>query len=66
MQEDSYLPFELPAVSRKKVSVAFDGGMLSSDAGVLVLRDVEKRLGLWPDVFFVPEEVRLLHSCCPI
>ena len=46
MQEDSYLPFELPAVSRKKVSVAFDGGMLSSDAGVLVLRDVEKRLGL--------------------
>jgi len=46
MQEDSFLPFELPAVSRKKVSVAFDGGMLSSDAGVLVLRDVENRLGL--------------------
>ena len=28
------------------MSVAFDGGQLSSDAGVLVLRDVEKKLGL--------------------
>src|SRR6202521_2858844 len=46
MEEDSFLPFELPAVARKKMSVAFDGGMLSSDAGVLVLRDVERRLGL--------------------
>jgi Transposase DDE domain group 1 len=46
MEEDSFLPFELPAVARKKVSVAFDGGMLSSDAGVLVLRDVERRLGM--------------------
>ena len=46
MQEDSVLPFDLPAVERKKVSVAFDGGMLSCDAGVLILRDVEKRLGL--------------------
>ena len=46
MEEDSFLPFELPAVARKKLSVAFDGGMLSSDAGVLVLRDVERRLGM--------------------
>jgi len=36
----------LPAVARKKVSVAFDGGMLSSDAGVLLLRDVGRRLGI--------------------
>jgi len=28
------------------VSLAFDGGSLSSDGGVLVLRDVERRLGL--------------------
>jgi hypothetical protein len=31
MQQDVLLPFDLPAVARKKVSVAFDGGMLSSD-----------------------------------
>ena len=46
MQEDTPLPFAFPAVARKKVSAAFDGGMLSSDAGVLVLRNVEKQLGL--------------------
>jgi hypothetical protein len=46
MDNDSLLPFSLPAVCRKKVSVAFDGGLLSSDGGVLLLRDVERRLGL--------------------
>jgi hypothetical protein len=46
MQEDTLLPFAFPAVARKKVSAAFDGGMLSSDAGVLLLRNVEKELGL--------------------
>src|SRR5258707_14113390 len=46
MEEDTLLPFELPAVARKKVSVSFDGGLMSSDAGVLLLREVERRLGL--------------------
>ena len=46
MHEDTLLPFDLPAVQRKKVTVAFDGGMLSSDAGVLLLRSVERRLGI--------------------
>src|SRR4051794_5422094 len=46
MSEDSLLPFEFPSVAHKKVSVGFDGGQLSSDAGVLVLRGVEKKLGL--------------------
>ncbi len=46
MRNDTHLGFDLPAVGRKKVSVVFDGGLLSSDAGVLLLRGVEKRLGL--------------------
>ena len=46
MQQDSLLPFELPAVARKKVCIGFDGGMLSSDAGVLLLRGVEQRLSI--------------------
>jgi hypothetical protein len=46
MNDDNLLPFSLPAVCRKKVSVAFDGGLLSSDGGVLTLRDVERRLGV--------------------
>ena len=46
MTEDTVLPFDLPSVARKKVSVGFDGGQLSSDAGVLLLRGAEKKLGL--------------------
>src|ERR1700691_940456 len=46
MSEDTLLPFDLPSVAHKEVSVGFDGGQLSSDAGVLVLRGIEKRLGL--------------------
>jgi hypothetical protein len=46
MQQDSFLSFDLPAVARKKVSIGFDGGLLSSDAGVLLLRGVEQRLSI--------------------
>jgi hypothetical protein len=46
MDDDSHLPFDLPAVRRKKVSMAFDGGRLSSDGGVLLLREVERQLGI--------------------
>jgi hypothetical protein len=42
---DSMLPLpSLSPVSGKKVVVKFDGGLLSSDGGVLVLREVEQRL----------------------
>lgn len=47
MHDDIPLPFDLPAVSRKKVTAAFDGGRLSSDGGVLLLlRGIERQLGL--------------------
>ena len=46
MSEDTVFPFHLPSVCRKKLSVGFDGGQLSSDAGVLLLRGIEKRLGI--------------------
>ena len=46
MTDDSLLPFTLPAVSRKKVEIAFDGGRLSSDGGLLLLREAERRLGI--------------------
>jgi hypothetical protein len=46
MTVDSQLPFSFPAVCRKKVSAAFDGGRLTSDGGVLLLAGAEKRLGL--------------------
>jgi Transposase DDE domain group 1 len=46
MSEDTVLPFDLPSVCRKKVRLGFDGGRLSSDAGVLLLREAERKLGL--------------------
>ncbi len=46
MTDVTPLPFDLPAVQRKKLTVCFDGGQLSSDGGLLVLREAERRLGI--------------------
>ena len=46
MTEDSLLPFDLPAVSRKKATCDFGGGLISSDGGLVLLREAERRLGL--------------------
>ena len=44
---DPMLPLPgLSSVCGKKVVVKFDGGALSSDGGLLVLREVEQRLGV--------------------
>jgi hypothetical protein len=53
MRDDSLLPFDLPAVCRKKVAASFDGGAMSSDGGLLLLREADRRLGL----------TRMLASC---
>ena len=46
MEDDTLLPFSLPAVQRKKVTAAFDGGRLTSDGGVLLLSGADRQLGL--------------------
>ncbi len=46
MTDDGLLPFDLPAVRRKKVTAAFDGGPISLDGGLVLLREAECRLGL--------------------
>jgi hypothetical protein len=46
MTDDTLLPFDLPAVCRKKLTVDFAGGTQSSDAGLLLLREAERRLGV--------------------
>jgi Transposase DDE domain group 1 len=40
------LPFDLPSVRRKKLTVDFEGGNQSSDAGLLLLRQAERKLGV--------------------
>ncbi len=38
--------FEFHGLNQRKVKARFDGGKITSDAGVLLLREVEKRTGL--------------------
>ena len=44
--DDTLLPFALPSIRQKKVTAAFDSGLISSDGGVLLLAGADKRLGL--------------------
>ena len=46
MRNDTTVPFGFPAVSRKKITAAFDGGRITSDGGVMLLAAAERRLGL--------------------
>src|SRR3954465_12166813 len=46
MTDDKLLPFCFPAVCRKKITAAFDGGRISSDGGVMLLAQADRRLGI--------------------
>src|SRR5690242_16206336 len=46
MSDDNLLPFSFPAVQRKKITAAFDGGRITSDGGVMLLAQAERRLGI--------------------
>ena len=46
MIDDTSLPFAFPAIGRKKVTAAFDGGRITSDGGVVLLAEAERRLGI--------------------
>src|SRR5258707_13101486 len=46
MTENNLLPFCFPAVCRKKITAAFDGGRISSDGGVMLLAQADRRLGI--------------------
>ena len=46
MTDDTILPFSFPAVARKKITAAFDGGRLTSDGGVMLLGLADRRIGV--------------------
>src|SRR5580700_4742953 len=46
MTDATPLPFDLPSVRRKKLTVDFAGGNQSCDAGLLLLREAERKLGV--------------------
>ena len=46
MNDATASPFRFPAVGRKKVTAAFDGGRLTSDGGVLLLAQAERAMDI--------------------
>src|SRR3954463_11991395 len=46
MDDDTIEPFGFPAIGRKKLTAAFDGGRLTSDGGVMLLAAAERHLGI--------------------
>jgi hypothetical protein len=46
MSDDTITPFLFPAIRRKKITAAFDGGRITSDGGVLLLAAAERRIGM--------------------
>ncbi len=46
MTECNTEPLQFSQVKRRKVTADFNGGRLTSDAGVLLLREVDQRIGL--------------------
>ena len=46
MTDDTLPPLCFPAVGRKKITAAFDGGCITSDGGVMLLAGAERRLRL--------------------
>ena len=46
MSDDTRLPFGLPEVRRRKESAVFDGGVISFEGGLVLLREAKRRLGV--------------------
>jgi Transposase DDE domain group 1 len=46
MTDNTIRPFSFPAVARKKITAAFDGGRLTSDGGVMLLGLADRRIGV--------------------
>ena len=55
--------FDFPDVKRRSVEVNFQGGDITSDGGVLLLRQVDKRLGLSEAVSKALQDLRRRASC---
>ena len=45
MEQDNQLGFEFPGLGRRKIEANFAGGQVSSDGGVMLLRQVDRWLG---------------------
>jgi len=64
IQTEMATPLHLAPVGHKAVDLAFDGGLLSSDAGLMLLKDPDEQLGLTRALAAVlkdPRDPRRVH-----
>ncbi|HRQ06082.1 MAG TPA: transposase [Nitrosomonas halophila] len=55
--------FNFPEVKKRVVEVNFAGGDITSDGGVMLLRQVDRQIGLSKAVASVLEDTRRQASC---
>jgi hypothetical protein len=55
--------FDFPACKRRRVEATFDGGDITSDGGVLLLQQVDQRLGLSRAIANAMDDPRRQASC---
>ena len=55
--------FDFPVCKSRKIQVDFNGGNVSSDAGVLLLRQADRKLGLTQDLHRLLNDSRRQASC---
>ncbi|OOG23936.1 IS1380 family transposase [Thioalkalivibrio denitrificans] len=63
MTECTQESFDFPACQRRRVEARFEGGEITSDGGVLLLRQADRRLGLSEAMAKVLEDARRRASC---
>lgn len=63
MTECTQSSFEFPALKRRRVQASFDGGAITSDAGALLLRQVDRELSLTEAVAGALNDPRRSASC---
>jgi DDE family transposase len=70
MDDVIQLGFSFPAVGRKKVTAAFDGGLITSDGGVMLLSQADRNLKLSQRLASNIEDPRdrerIVHPLCSI
>jgi hypothetical protein len=70
MTDPAPLSLSIPAIRAKKVTGAFDGGAITSDAGVLLLGQAERRIGIVDRLAaLIPDgrdPARVVHSLADI
>jgi len=57
--------FNFPPLKRRRIEASFEGGDITSDGGVMLLRQVDRRTGLTPGIARVLGDERRQASCRP-